>query len=292
MQELTIIGFRGLGLGAIFALVAISLNVIHRSSGILNFAQGGMFIVGGILAVATLPMAADSTLWFIMLPVAAVALAIGMSLQGYVTLLPLRSSVEQHSWLVTTLAASVLISALILIVQGSGQLLARSQFPSVLIAGTRTPAPYLIAIALAAFWYVVLRLFYRRTLTGLAISAVAQDLDAARAAGLRVRRLQILSFAISGAVVGSAGFAAAPVIAIANDSGIAFSTNGFVAAVVGGMGSDTGALVGGALVGIASMYAAFAYGGEFQNLVTLGVLITVLMIKPEGLFGTPAARRV
>ena len=107
-----------------------------------------------------------------------------------------------------------------------------------------------------------------------------------------MRRLQVLSFGIAGLIVGSAGFAAAPVIAIANDSGIAYSTNGFVAAVVGGIGNDTGALIGGALVGIASMFAAFAYGGEFQNLVTLGLLIFVLMVKPEGLFGTPAARRV
>lgn len=292
MQEITIIAIRGLGLGAVFALVAMSLNAVHRSSGILNFAQGGMLIVGGIIAVATMPAAPNPALWFLMLPVAAVALAILMSLQGAITLLPLRSSMEQHSWLVTTLAASVLIASIILIAQGSAQLMSRAQFPSVVIAGTRTPAPYLIAIALAAIWYVVLRVFYRRTLTGLAISAVAQDLDAARAAGLRVRRLQVLSFAISGAVVGSAGFAAAPIIAIANDSGITFSTNGFVAAVVGGIGNDTGALAGGAIVGIASMYAAFAYGGEFQNLVTLGVLIAVLMIKPEGLFGTPAARRV
>lgn len=291
-QELTIILVRGLGLGAIFALVAMSMNVVHRSSGILNFAQGSMFVVGGIIAVQTMPTVANPTLWFLLLPVAALALAGLMAVQGYVTLLPLRSSVEQHSWLVTTLAASVVIAALILIVQGSSQLTTRSQFPPVTLAGTRTPAPYLIAIVLALLWYGAMRAFYGRTLTGLSISAIAQDVDAARAAGIRVRRLQVLSFAISGLIVGSAGFAAGPVIAIANDSGIAYVTNGFVAAVVGGIGNDTGALVGGALVGIASMYAAFAYGGEFQNLVTLGLLVLVLMVKPEGLFGTPAARRV
>jgi branched-chain amino acid transport system permease protein len=292
MEELPIILIRGLGLGAIYALLGMSMNAIYRSSGILNFAQGSMFVLAGMIAVQFVPAAPNPMLWFIMLPLAALALATLMAMQGYVTLLPLRSSVEQHSWLVTTLAASVVISAVILLFQGTAQVAARSPFASVSFMGTRTPAPYLIAIALAIGWCVALRLFFSRTLTGLSISAVAQDLDAARAAGLRVRRLQIMSFAISGLVAGSAGFAAAPVAAIANDSGIVYSTNAFVAAVVGGMGNDAGALVGGALVGVASMYAAYAYGGEFQNLVTLGLLVLVLMVRPEGLFGTPMARRV
>jgi branched-chain amino acid transport system permease protein len=129
-------------------------------------------------------------------------------------------------------------------------------------------------------------------LTGLAISAIAQDLEAARAAGLRVKRLQLIAFAISGLIVGSAGFAAAPVMAIANDSGIAYVMNGFVAAVVGGLGSNFGSLVGGVLVGVLSLYAAFEYGGEFQNAVSLALLVVVLMLRPQGLFGRQAARRV
>jgi branched-chain amino acid transport system permease protein len=292
VDDLPIILVRGLGLGAIYALLGMSMNAIYRSSGILNFAQGSMFVLGGIVAVQCFPNMPDSRLWLLMLPVAALALAALLAIQGYITLLPLRSSVEQHSWLVTTLAAAVVIGAIILLFQGTTQLVTRSPFPSMQVMGTRTPAPYVLAIALALFWCVALRLFFSKTLTGLSISAVAQDLDAARAAGLRVRRLQILSFAISGLIVGSAGFVAAPVVAIANDSGVAYSTSGFVAAVVGGMGNDTGALIGGALVGVASMYAAYAYGGEFQNLVTLGLLVLVLMVRPEGLFGAPLARRV
>lgn len=292
MEELPIILVRGLGLGAIFALVAMSFNIVHSSSGILNFAQGNLFVLGGLFAFLFMPGEPNISLWFVLLPLAALALGLLLAIQGYVTLLPLRSSVEQHSWLITTLAASVIIGAILLIVQGTTQQSVRSPFPSFMIAGTRTPAPYGILIALAIFWWLALRWFLSRTLTGLAISAIAQDLDAARAAGIRVRRLQVLAFAISGLIVGSAGFVAAPVIAIANDSGIAYVLNGFVAAVVGGLGSNLGALIGGALVGIASMYAAFQYGGEFQNAVSLALLVAVLMVRPQGLFGRPAARRV
>jgi branched-chain amino acid transport system permease protein len=292
VEELPIILVRGLGLGAIFALVAMSFNIVHSSSGILNFAQGNLFVLGGLFAFLFLPGQPNLPLWFVLLPMAALALGLLLAVQGYVTLLPLRSSVEQHSWLITTLAVSVIIGAILLIVQGTTQQSVRSPFPSFTIAGTRTPAPYALLVLLAVFWWLALRWFLSRTLTGLAISAIAQDLDAARAAGIRVRRLQVIAFGISGLIVGSAGFVAAPVIAIANDSGIAYVLNGFVAAVVGGLGSNLGALIGGALVGIASMYAAFQYGGEFQNAVSLALLIGVLMVRPQGLFGRPAARRV
>jgi branched-chain amino acid transport system permease protein len=180
----------------------------------------------------------------------------------------------------------------LLIAQGSTQQTVRSPFPALKFLGTRVPATYAITTGLALFWYVALRLFHTRMMTGLAISAIAQDLDAARAAGLRVRRLQIIAFGISGLIVGSAGFAAAPVMAIANDSAIAYVTNGFVAAVVGGIGSNAGALAGGILVGVLNLYAAFEYGGEFQNLVSLALLVVVLMVRPQGLFGRQAARRV
>jgi len=100
------------------------------------------------------------------------------------------------------------------------------------------------------------------------------------------------TFAISGLIVGSAGFVAAPVMAIASDSGISYVMNGFVAAVIGGIGSNLGALIGGFLVGVITSYAAFNYGGEFQDAVALALLVGVLMLRPQGLLGRPAARRV
>jgi branched-chain amino acid transport system permease protein len=290
--DLLIILVRGVGAGSIFALVGMSFNVVYNSSGILNFAQGNMLILGALFAYLALPGAPSATQWLIWLPLVAVGLAALLAFQGAITLAPLRSSVEQHSWLITTLAASVMIGGILLICQGSAQQAVRSPFPPLRFLGTRVPATYAITSGLAIFWWLALRWFHTRVLTGLAISAIAQDLEAARAAGLRVRRLQMIAFAISGLIVGSAGFAAAPVMAIANDSGIAYVMNGFVAAVVGGLGSNLGALVGGVLVGVLSLYAAFEYGGEFQNAVSLALLVVVLMLRPQGLFGRQAARRV
>lgn len=292
MDELIIILVRGIGLGAVYALVAMSFNVVSNASGILNFAQGNLLVLGGVCAYFLMPDEPTALNWLIGLPLAALALAVFHAIQGWVTLLPLRSSVEQHSWLITTMAVSVMIGASILVWQGPFALNVRSPFPSFPLLGTRTPASYLFAVGLAVFWCAALAWFHRCTRVGLAMSALAQDFDAARAAGLHVRRLQVLSFGISGLIIGSAGFVAAPVIKVSADSGIAYVLSGFIAAVVGGLGSNVGALIGGPLVGVAAMFAAFRFGGQFQNVVSLGLLIVVLMLRPQGLFGRIAARRV
>jgi len=292
MNELIIILVRGIGTGAVFSLIAMSFNVVYNASGILNFAQGHMLILGGIVGFLFLPPEADYATWFALLFAAAIIMAALMAVQGWITLLPLRSSVQQHSWLITTLAVSVIISAVILIAKGPFALTVRDPFPAFRVLGTRTPAAYGIAVLLAFVAYFGLKWFHGRTLTGLAMSALAQDLDAAQAAGISVRRLQILSFAISGLVIGIAGYATAAALTISPSSPINYVLNGFIAAVIGGIGNNAGALIGGPLVGAVSMLAAFKFGGEFQNAVSLMVLVLVLMLRPQGLFGRVQARRV
>lgn len=292
LNELAIIIVRGVGLGAIFSLIAMSMNIVYGATHILNFAQGNMFVLGGFLAVLLANWVTGVPVWLVLIVVAAIIIAFMLAAQGWITLLPLRHSVEQNSWLITTMAASIIISSVMLLSQGPWASSARSPIPPVPLFGARTPAPYLGAIALAVFWYFGLRWFLTRTLTGLAINALSQDIDAARAAGLRVRRLQLIAFGISGLMVGSAGFVAAPIVSIAADTGVRYVLNGFIAAILGGMGSNLGALIGGPLVGIVAMVATYQVGGEFQSLVSLALLVGVLLIRPEGIFGRAAGRRV
>lgn len=292
MDEFFIIVIRGIGIGAVYSLVAISFNVVYQSSGILNFAQGHMLILGGVFGSMFLPPDAGVLTWLALLIAAGLSIALLMAAQGYITLLPLKSSVEQHSWLITTLAVSVIISALILITKGPFALVVRDPFPPFRAFGIETPAAYAIAPILAIAACLGLGWFHRHTLTGLAMSAISQDLEAARAAGIRVRRLQILSFAISGLVVGAAGFGVGAILSISPSSPINYVLNGFVAAVIGGIGSNAGALVGGAMVGVLSMWAAYNVGGEYQNAVSLALLVVILMARPQGLFGRVLARQV
>jgi branched-chain amino acid transport system permease protein len=291
VNELTLIVVRGLGNGACLALIAMSFNIVRSSSGVLNFAQGHLFVLGGLIAVLLVGPHSSIAAWLAALGVAGAAIGVLTAVQGAITLLPLRSGFRD-TWIITTMAVSVIISALLLLVQGPFTRPAPAVFPAVTLSGMRTPSAYLLTIGLAVIWFVALRLFGTRTRSGVAISALSQDLDAARAAGLNVGRLQVLAFGISGAIVGSAGFVAAPVIAIAPDSGITYVLNGFSAAVIGGIGSDRGALLGGAVVGIITMAVTYKIGGQFQPLASLLVLGGVLMVRPQGVFGRTMARAV
>lgn len=293
-QEYAIILVRGVGLGSVYALMAMSFNIVKVSSGILNFAQGNMLVLAGMIAFWTTAAFGPPsvTLWFLLIVATAIIIAVLLTIQGYLTLLPLSHSDDQQSWLITTMAVSIIIGAILLLAQGPNALMVRSIYPNVPLFGMRVPAPFLLAIALAVFWYVALQLFMSRTLVGLAISALWQDPVAARAAGLKVRRLQLLAFGISGLVVGSTGFVAAPIITLASDTAVAYVLNGFVALVIGGVASNTGALIAGPLVGVVAMLATFKMGGEFQGLLSMLLLVAILLIRPQGIFGDTAARRV
>lgn len=292
MQELIITIFSGLGQGAIIALVAMSLNVLYNATGILNFAQGDFLVIGGV--VAFLAINGHS----VTLAVAGIVLGAGlivgimMLAQGGLTLARLRSSVDQHSWLVTTLAASAIIESCILLEEGPSQLVVPDKIGSFELGGVRQPWLYPILFGLAVLIYVGLKLFHGRTTVGLAMSALRQDLDAARAAGVKVRALQLTAFAISGLIVGLAGCLGSPVLSLSQSSGITFALNGFAAAVIGGLGNQLGALIAGPVLGILTEIAIFHLGGQYEQIAPLVLLAIVLLVRPEGVLGQAAARRV
>ncbi len=294
IDELLFIAIRGIGAGALFGLVGMSFNIVHNSSTVLNFAQGSMLVLGGLGALLLAPSGASVPLWLWFVYLVATALALGalVAVQGYITLLPLGYSGDSHSWLITTMAVSVIIGSAMLITIGPYSATVNAPLRGARVFNMYIPAPYFFAIALLIVWYIALRWFLGHTLPGLAINALSQDFDAARAAGLKVRRLQVLAFAISGLIVGSAGFAAAPVITIAPEAGLTYVIYGFIASVIGGIGNNTGALVGGPIVGLISAFATYGLGGEFESLVLVLVLVAMLLIRPKGIFGSASARRV
>jgi len=291
LSEIIVIVVRGIAIGSIFSIIAMSFNIVHNATGIFNFAQGNIFILGGFGAYL-LANQVGLEIWIPVMIVVSLLIGAFVALQGWITLLPLRSSVEQDSWLISTVSVSVIIGAVMLLTQGPFAYTVQGPVPSFRLLGTKTPGAYALAIAAMVTWFFVLRYFLRRTFTGLAISALSQDFDAARAAGLPVLRLQLTAFAISGVVAGSVGFMVAPVVSVSPDAGLRYVLNGFVAAVVGGIGNNTGTLIGGPLVGVIAMLTAYKFGGAYQDLATLIVLVVILMLWPQGLFGRSAARRV
>jgi len=292
LSEIAIIVVRGVAIGALFSIIAMSFNIVHNATRILNFAQGNIFILGGFAAYFLADNAGFPT-WLLMLVVASVVIAVFVSLQGWLTLLPLRgNTTEQDSWMISTVSVSVIIAAILMLIYGPFAYSVGGVAPSFEIFGVKTPGAFLLAIAAMVGWYLLLSWFLRHSFTGLAISALSQDFDAARAAGLNVRRLQLLAFGISGMIAGSAGFMVAPIISVSPDAGLRYVLNGFIAAVVGGIGNNTGAVIGGPLGGVMAMLMAYKVGGAYQDLASLIVLVVILMFWPQGLFGRATARRV
>ncbi|WP_323006700.1 branched-chain amino acid ABC transporter permease [Pseudorhodobacter sp.] len=291
INDLMTIILRGVAIGSLFTIIAMSFNIVHNAAGIFNFAQGNIFILGGFAAYV-LANDAGFGMWALMLILATVVIGVLAAVQGWITLLPLRSSVEQDSWLISTVSVSVIIASGLMLVYGSSGNFVQGPMPRFTLFGVRTPGAFLLAIGAMFAWYVVLRFFLRRTFTGLAISALSQDFDAARAAGIPVRRLQLLAFGISGMIAGSVGFMVAPMISVSPDAGLRYVLNGFVAAVVGGVGNNSGAMIGGPLVGVIAALTTFYLGGAYQDLSSLLVLVVILMFLPQGLFGRASARKV
>lgn len=292
MDDLIVILIRGIGAGAVLSLLAMSANVIFNSSGILNFAQGHLLVASGVFAYVMFPAGSSAGRWFLVLPLVVIAMVALTTLQGYLTLLPLKSSTEQHSWIITTLAASIVLGGAITQFMGPGALSVQNPFGTFAVYGTKIPFTYPALLLFAIVSYFALAYFQKKFLTGLALNALAQDLDAARALGAQTRRLQLLSFAIAGLILGVTGHLAAPVLSISESSGLQYATFGFIALVLGGLGNNLGALIAGPIFGVLQMFIVLEIGGKYQLPLALVVIVALLMLRPQGIFGRIHTRKV
>jgi branched-subunit amino acid ABC-type transport system permease component len=140
---------------------------------------------------------------------------------------------------------------------------------------------YWLPVLAAAVCAGSLELFYRRTMYGKLFIATSEDAFAARALGINTDRVRALSYMLSGALGGLAGFAAGQLTFAYFALGFALTLNGFIAIAVGGLGSNLGAVIGGLALGMMSSFATYLFGGEYQQTVAIGILILVLVIKPK-----------
>jgi branched-chain amino acid transport system permease protein len=137
-----------------------------------------------------------------------------------------------------------------------------------------------------------LEFFYRRTMYGKLFLAMSEDAFAARARGVSTDRIRVASYVIAGALGGLAGFAAGQLTFAYFALGLTLTLNGFIALAVGGLGSNLGALIGGLTLGLLNTFASYLFGGEYQQTIAVGLLMIVLLVRPEGLLGAQQVRPV
>lgn len=282
----------GLTSGAVYAAVALALVLIWRSTRIVNFAQGGMLMVTTFLAYTV--VSHGGSYWLAL----AVAVLSGLLLGALVERLVVRP-VEGRS----PLDAVVVTFGLLVLLQGAAGMIfsgtPRSYPPGFEITGFRAGG-HQILFSPNDLWIVlvvlgvmaVLAVVFRRTSLGLKMRSAAFAPEVARLLGVRVGRMLTVGWALAAVVGAIAGVLIAPSTFVSPSAFDATLVFGFTAAVIGGLDSPPGAVVGGLVLGALLSYVSGYLGPDIVTTASLVVLVFVLMVRPNGIFGRGAGRRV
>lgn len=278
-------------IGFIYALVALSMNVTVATTGIINFAQGELVVLGALVG-HTLRVTLGLPYAIVFLGVAAVMIPAGL-IMSQLIMVPVRLSGNPFAWVIATMAAVIVFSNLMALPYGRQIRVVPPISEEEVIRFGATPVRWqTVTIVLAAIGLmVVYRQFILRTRYGKAIRAVAFSPDVAELMGIDSRRVIALSYTVSAIIAGMAGLLVAPVFFISTQTGLTFTLKGLVAVVVGGIGSSSGAVLGGLMVGILDTIVRNYMPGGFGDLTVLGLLVVVLLVRPSGLLGRPAGVR-
>jgi branched-chain amino acid transport system permease protein len=285
----------GLSVGGLYALVAVGFVTIHAVTGVINFAQGELAMAGALVA-ATLAGAGTPLPLAVSAGIAAGA-AVGLAVDRATVWPALRrrrgGAVAEVVLILLTIGASIAIRGVALALWGS-EPYALPPFtagPPLDLAGAVVSRQTLWVLGLSAVTMIGLALFFTRTQVGAALRACAMNRDAARLAAVSPTRMSALAFGLSGAVAGLAGAAITPVSLATYDMGLLLGLKGFVSAVVGGLGSPAGAVVGALVLGVLESLGAGLVSSGYKDAIAFLALIVVLLVRPEGLFAVARLRR-
>lgn len=273
----------GLTRGAVYALVALGFAITFRSSGIVNFAQGEFVMMGGLVAAGLtsiwgVPLAISVAIAFLV--TMAVGLVMGLGLMQL-------EDASEFRLILITLAAAIAMQAVALIVFGTDPF----RFNSILLAerlslgGVTITVHSVFVIVVAIALAAGLALYLKRTRWGRAMVATSFDSEAAASVGVNVRSIIGLSFVLSAALGAVGGVILTPLTATSYQVGFAMSLKGFAAAVLGGMGNLTGAVIGGFAIGMVEALGAGYVSSGYKDAIALAVLVVVLLTRPQGIFG-------
>src|SRR5215510_10708842 len=266
MAELLQFVFSGLTVGAIYALVALGFTLIYKASDIINFAQGEFVMLGGMTTV----FVADAG---VPLPLAALiaiiaTTAIGLALHRF-AIEPARGATSV-ALIMITIGASIFL-------RGTAQIVFDRRFHSL--------PPLLGADPIQFGGAAILP-------QSLVVLATAANRLAARLVGVDTRRIVAFSFAVSAAMGAIAGVLITPITLTSYDAGTLLALKGFAAAMLGGIGSAPGAVVGGILIGMFEALAAGYLSSNYKDAVAFLIILIVLVAIPQGLFGRAKIERV
>ena len=296
----------GLTLGSLYALIALGYSMVYGILKLLNFAHGDVYMIGAFVGWFALhglggPIAPDLGAWIVVALMFLAAMA-GCGVLGVVierfAYRPLRDA-PRIAPLISALGVSFFLQNSALLLFGA----AFRDYDSFDLIGARTrhvgnayfATPQILTVSGAIVLMIALTLVVARTTVGKAMRATSFDREAAAMMGIDVDRVIAVTFFLGSALAGAAGVMFGLVFGqIYHYMGFLAGLKGFTAAVIGGIGSIPGAMLGGLAVGLLEAYATgyLPQGSTFQNLYVFAVLITVILVRPSGLLGRAAIQKV
>ena len=290
MEQIGNLLVSGLSTGSVYALVALGFNVVFKSTGAINFAQGEWVMMGGMVAATA--YAAQLPLALAVLCALLVVVAIGLLSEWLVVRRLARPT--PLSVTLILIAVAICSKSLVMLVLGKNP----ASLPG--FSGS-SPIEWLgLRIHPQTFWIIGITLavmlathwFFERTLLGRAMRAVAAQPEAAALCGIEPRLAMALSFALAAGVGALAGVIITPLTLTSFDHGTVLGFKGFSAAMLGGLGSLPGALAGGVLLGMLEALAGGLISSHFKDAVAFVALLLTLFWRPSGLLGRGAVERV
>jgi branched-chain amino acid transport system permease protein len=292
MQEFVEFTLGGISVGMIYAAIALSLVLIWRGTRILNYSQGGIAMFTAYVALVVINHTGDYWLGF------AAALAAGLVMGAALERVVVRPVANKPA-----LNAVIVTIGLLILIEGVAGIIYGGQFrsfpPAFSVTGIKIGSFALgvswndvfIAVAVLAA-ALVLAVVFRYTAVGLRMRATAFSPSIARLLGVRIGRVLTLGWALAGLFGALAGVLVSPSTFLYPNSMDSIFVLGFTAAVIGGLDSPAGAIVGGVILGVLLNYVGGYLGSDVVLLFGLVILVLVLMVRPSGLFSTTAARQV
>jgi branched-chain amino acid transport system permease protein len=281
----------GATLGATYGLAGLGFTVIFNPTEIINFAQGEFVMLGGMLAVFAIR-------WGGLPPALAVPLAIALTtLVGVVTdrltIRPVRGR-SVIVLIIITIGVSIVLrgAAMLLFGKDTYALPGFSGDAPIAFLGASFLPQNLWVGGMTLGTLVAMKLYFDRTISGKAMLACACDRKAASLMGINVDAMVTLSFALSALVGALGGAILAPITLTSYDVGILLGLKGFAACILGGLGNPFGAVAGGVILGVLESLSAGLISSGYKDAVAFVILLTLLFVRPSGLFGRRAADRV
>jgi branched-chain amino acid transport system permease protein len=283
------LAFSGVSLGSIYALVALALVIPFKASGVLNFAQGELVTAGAYIALVF----SQFGLPYVLL--APATIGVGALLGMVIERLLIRPIIRapEFTLVIATFAIGIVIRAAIRLYWQDNTFSFDPPYagPPLHYFTLRLNRSFLVMIACTAVLVAGLAAFFATTRLGRAMRAVAISQTAARIVGISVGAVFSSAWALAGGIGALAGLLLAPVIGVNPEMGDLI-LKGLVAAVIGGFTSLGGAVAGGVLLGLLETFAGAELGATFKNIVPFGMLIVILLLRPQGLFGRVELHRV